>query len=237
MKILLHRRRTLLSCIISIFLCAAFSANGQSREEWLLKAVECERIVFEGDPLQVDSALVQKAFCQKQAGEYAAAVQTLERVQMYRLLPEEQKEVLAQKELCSLLAGDYAAAASYMDEAASDVKTTVDTMVMIANGRMPEVVKFKKQGTVLALSFLPPLGHFYTGNYGEGLLSLGLNALSVSFTAYNIIDKCYVVGLLGGGMALNYTYMGNFERTAFLVDKYNYKQTKSALKQWQENLH
>ena len=71
------------------------------------------------------------------------------------------------------------------------------------------------------LSFLPPAGHFYNEAYGEGLLSLGLNAAAAAFTAFNLLGGYWISGLVGGAIALDYTFMGNMERNQALVRKYN----------------
>ena len=71
------------------------------------------------------------------------------------------------------------------------------------------------------LSFVPPLAHFYNEAYGEGLLSAGLNAASVGIIVANLVGGYWISGILGGGIALDYTLMGNRERNAFLVHKNN----------------
>ena len=68
---------------------------------------------------------------------------------------------------------------------------------------------------------MPPLAHFYNEAYGEGLLSAGLNAASVGIIVANLVGGYWISGILGGGIALDYTLMGNRERNAFLVHKNN----------------
>ena len=126
--------RTLLSFITSIFLCGAFSLDAQERTDWELKAVQYERAAWDADdPHDAALALISKAGCYKQCGRYAEAVETLGRVSMYLLSPEERTDVLYEKELCSYLAGDFPAAASYMEEAGEDAvprRLLLDVLVL-----------------------------------------------------------------------------------------------------------
>ncbi len=221
------KRRIRLSCCICIFLCAALSVSAQSREEWLLRAVEQERAAFRAvSAAESNAALLARARCLKQAGDYADAAATLTRLAMYALTPEELQEVLYEKELCSYLAGDFAAAASFVDEFDArfepwEAKRKLDALVLAMSGRAGEL-RLKKEGTAMALAFLPPLGHWYTGHYGEGLLSMGLNALAAGIGGVNIWWHNYLTALLAGSVALDYTFMGNQNRAVFLVEKYNY---------------
>lgn len=210
------------SCIISIFLFAAFSTSAQTPQEWVYKAVECERAVFEAGSQDVDSLIMAKVQCLKQAGEFASASENLGRIMMFGLTEEQLHDVLYEKELCSYLSGDFEAAASYMKESGRESLSALDSLVLAENGLLEGMPRVKSEGTATFLSFLPPLGHFYTDNYGEGMLSMALNAGAASFALFNILDGCWVTGILGGAIALNYTFMGNMERTLFLVDKYNY---------------
>ena len=73
----------------------------------------------------------------------------------------------------------------------------------------------------MALSFLPPCGHIYNGRPAEGLLSAGLNAAALGFTVANLLGGYWITGLLGGGILLNYTFMGGQQRNAALVEMVN----------------
>ena len=53
----------------------------------------------------------------------------------------------------------------------------------------------------------------------EGLLSGALNAASVAFIVANLCGGYWITGIAGGGIALNYTFMGNQQRTAALVEQ------------------
>lgn len=253
------KRRTRLFCSICIFLCAALSVSAQSREEWLLRAVEQERAAFRAaSAAEANAALLARAHCFRQAGAYADAAATLTRLAMYALSPEELAEALYEKELCSYLAGDFAAAASFIDEFDAQFqawagKFRLDALVFARCGRWEEsrmrataatsnpttlaaleslyagIPPLKKESTAMALSFLPPLGHWYTGNYGEGLLSMTLNAASAALCAANLLSGNWVTGILAGGVALDYTFMGNQARTSTLVTRYNASQSSSLL--------
>lgn len=87
--------------------------------------------------------------------------------------------------------------------------------------------ELKSEKSAFIRAFLPPLGHWYTGNYGEGLLSMALNAAAAGWCVWQCLEGCWISGLLGGGIALNYTFMGNQERSAYLVEKYNHDALRS----------
>ena len=94
------------------------------------------------------------------------------------------------------------------------------------------IPELKSSDKALALAFLPPLGHCYTGHYEEGALSMLLNAAAAGWCVWQCLEGFWISGLLGGGIALNYTFMGNQERCAWLVEKYN----PDALRQFNDSL-
>ena len=190
-------------------------------------AVEYERAVYSGASLEeANAALMGKARCYKALGRYAEASSTLARIRMFALTPEERQEVLFQQELCRFMGGEFEQAAAMVEEV-----EPVSQDVLLFNGtnpRLGELLKFyeghprvKSEKTATVLSFVPPLAHFYNEAYGEGLLSAGLNAASVGIIVANLVGGYWISGILGGGIALDYTLMGNRERNAFLVHKNN----------------
>lgn len=239
----MHKIR--LFCTISIFLCALYSNS--AAQDWESMAVAYERLIYDGAGLQeTNEALLSKAECYKMLGRYDDASGTLARIRMYALTDEERNAVLFQQELCHFLAGDLEQAVTLVGEVepASQDILLLHALVLAYSGRYDEselmaarclcwngespylddllalyrqhpAEKSEKVATVLG--FLPPLGHFYNEAYGEGLLSLGLNALSVSYTVLNCIGGYWISGILGGLIALNYTYMGAQERSSALA--------------------
>ena len=83
------------------------------------------------------------------------------------------------------------------------------------------VPRLKKEGQAVLRSFLPPLGHLYTGHLSEGLASMGLNAAAAGWVVWQCLGGNWITGILGGGVALNATFMGGMERSIELVDEYN----------------
>jgi len=79
----------------------------------------------------------------------------------------------------------------------------------------------KEESQAILRSFLPPLGHLYTGHLSEGLVSTALNAAAAGWTVWQCLGGNWITGLLGGGVALNATFMGGMERSTELVDEYN----------------
>lgn len=82
--------------------------------------------------------------------------------------------------------------------------------------------ELKNARTAMLRAFLPPFGHFYTGNYSEGWLSLALNTAAAGWCVWQCLGGNWITGILGGGIGLNYTFMGNQERCTYLVEKYNH---------------
>ena len=81
--------------------------------------------------------------------------------------------------------------------------------------------KLKKEGQAVLRSFLPPLGHLYTGHLSEGLASMGFNAAAAGWIVWQCLGGNWITGILGGGVALNAAFMGGMERSVELVDEYN----------------
>ena len=240
--------RTRLFCIISISLFALFSSRAQDLDSL---AVLYERQVYSGSSMEeVNSALMAKAECYKQLGRYGEASATLARVRMFALTPEQRQAVLFQQELCWFLGGEFEQACSMVQEVgdSSQDALLLHALALAYSGRydeseiyaarcvswdgpcerLPELLKYyeghprvRSGKTAMALAFVPPLGHLYNGAPGEGLLSLGLNAGAAAFTLANLLGGYWVTGLLGGGMLLNYTFMGNQQRNAELVQRNN----------------
>ncbi|MCR4910854.1 MAG: hypothetical protein K5909_06185 [Bacteroidales bacterium] len=202
-------RRITLLCLISTFLFAAFEVSAaQNVDSLLFEAARRERIVFEAQsPVEVNEALIEKADLYKQAGLYSEALKTLERVRLYLVKSDLRSEIIIQKSLCAYLDGDYDASISYLEEL----------------GVQTEYVepKLKKDWVGMALTFLVPAGYIYAGAPGEGAVSTALNAGSVAWVVLNLSSGLPVTALLGGALALSYTFLGSQERVAELIAIHN----------------
>lgn len=202
-------RRTALLCLIFTFLSAAgFRAAAQDVDSLLFEAAKCERIVFEAaNPLEANDALLQKTEIYKQAGLYKEALQTLERVRLYAVAPDRRANITVQKSLLAFLSADYDASLSYLEEL----------------GVQTEYVepKLKKDWLGMALTFLVPAGYIYAGAPGEGAVSTALNAAAVTWIVTQLNAGLPVTALLGGALALSYTFLGAQERVAELIAIHN----------------
>ena len=239
----MHKIR--LFCTISIFLCALCSNS--AAQDWESMAVAYERLIYDGAGLaETNEALLAKAECYKMLGRYDDASGTLARIRMYALTEEERNAVLYQQELCHFLAGDLEQAVTMVGEVeplSQDI-LLLHALVLAYSGRydesgvmaarclcwngesqyLDELLALyiqhpaeKDEVAATVLGFLPPLGHFYNEAYGEGLLSLGLNAASVSYIVLNCMGGYWISGIVGGLIALNYTLMGAQERSIALA--------------------
>lgn len=223
--------RILLFFITSIFLSAAYSTDAQEYD-WALKAVEAERAVYLAeDPDAANDALIAKAFCYRQAGMFSDASSTLGRVRMYLLSPDRQDAVLLEQALCHCLAGDPEAAVSVLEPRAAH-DTELSQALAALRVEFDSAHKYKKEGTAVALAFLPPLGMWYTKHYGEGMKSFVSNAAAAGWTVWQCLGGCWISGLLGGGLALNHTFMGGIDSSAQYVGEYN----DTVRREWNEAL-
>ena len=89
-------------------------------------------------------------------------------------------------------------------------------------GLFARVPALKEEKQAVLRSFLPPLGHSYSGHPSEGLLSMGLNTAAAGWTVWQCASGNWITGLLGGGIALSYTFMGGMARSAELAEQYNH---------------
>lgn len=239
--------RTRLFCIISISLCALFSSRAQSLES---QAVAYERIIYDGAPLdEVNAALFGKADCLMQLGRWREASETLSRVRVFALMPEERQSLLYKQELCFFLGGEFGQAAALVTEVepASQEILLLHALSLAYAGEydeseiyaarylswdgesphLPELFRLyaghpqpRSEVASILLSLVPPLGHMYNGAPAEGLLSAGLNAGTLAFTVANLLGGYWITGIVGGAIALNYTVMGSQERNAALLEMY-----------------
>ena len=228
-------RRIRLSCIISIFLCGAFSAEAQTAAgaDPLEEALRWERIVYTSpEPDEVHAALQAKAACYARAGLYEEAVSTLERIRMYLLDPSRTAGVLADKARYSLAAGDAAAALGYLEESGTtDADPALYAVLLARAGRWTEAQetalrcctsdtqrkavgelfagtpRTRTEGMAAFLSFFPPAGQLYLGKPGEGFLSMGLHAGAAGFTVWQLLGRHWISGFLGGGLLLSETFL------------------------------
>ena len=203
-------RRTALLCLISTFLFAICN-SGKAQDvtdSLLFEAAKCERIVFEAaNPGVVNEALLSKAGLYKQAGLYKEALQTLERVRLYMVKADLRTAVIVQKSLLAFLAGDYDASLGYLDELGIETNYVEP--------------KLKKDWVGMVLTLLVPAGYIYAGAPGEGAVSTAMNAASVVWIVTQLNAGLPVTALLGGALALSYTYLGAQERVAELIANHN----------------
>lgn len=210
-------RRITLLCLISTFLfaiCNSVSAQ-DAKDSLLFEAAKCERIVFEAaNPGEVNEALLFKAELYKQAGLYKEALQTLERMRLYMVKGDLRSDVILQKSLLAFLAQDYDASLSYLEELGIETNYVEP--------------KLKKDWVGMVLTFLVPAGYIYAGAPGEGAVSTAMNAASVAWIVTQLNAGLPVTALLGGALALSYTYLGAQERVAELIAIHNSSKVSAA---------
>jgi len=191
---------------------------------WMSQALDYERIAYRAESTEeLNDALLRKAVCYENACAWSEALETLDRVRMYALPEGERRGLMLSKaqilarcgrmdeshQMALELLGSLTEAGVVSDPAAAG-KRLESIYAAAGNG--------KSSDTALILSFLPPLGHFYVGRPGEGLLSMTMNASVVAFAAWQLVGGYYVTGALGGAIALERTFMGGQERVLELAE-------------------
>ena len=215
-------------CIIFIFRFAAFTASAQQSA---LEAVEYERVLFEGAaPAEANAALLSRAACLLELQRYADAADALDRLRLFALSDEDRLRSNHLRAMTLFRTGNFSGAVSCLDEGFPEGEEASRDAVLILAGAgrfaqarelavsiLPEreeqlnaifskAPRLKKEGTTLALSFLPPLGHLYLKEKDwlpVTLVSYG----SMALTAFQIVEGNYLNAFLGGGMLLNASYM------------------------------
>ncbi len=81
--------------------------------------------------------------------------------------------------------------------------------------------RYTSQKAAMALSFLPPIGQAIAGHTREGFGALVTEAASAAFAVWQIIEGCYITGILGGGIMLEMAYMDNFNNTLRYTEEAN----------------
>ncbi|MFA7380306.1 MAG: hypothetical protein WC150_07595 [Bacteroidia bacterium] len=120
----------------------------------------------------------------------------------------EAKEVLLQ----------YISSSGSSAEQKQQMKQEVEKMYAGASiPRLKDVEKAKKLSSII-----PGTGQIYAGYWGEGILSVTLQAVGLGITGLGIWKQYYASGVLIGFSFFQRFYMGGITRTEFLAQKKNY---------------
>ena len=98
--------------------------------------------------------------------------------------------------------------------------------LLINSYQTKNLPRIKSEKVANVLRMLPGLGQTYAGQLGEGLFNFSLNLAFLSFGIYEIVNTYYITGYFVGAIGINKVYFGGHARTAFLLEKHNYKQRK-----------
>lgn len=218
----------LLSCIISIFLSGAFSAEAQSLA---LEAVEYERVIFEGAaPAVVNEAILSRAECLVKLERWSDASATLERLRMYAMNGEQREQSAYLKALCQYRLGNYEAAAAVLSEnpvSLADDRTRLRALVLAANRDYDAALecarnltsdnaavedlfrhtpKYKSAEKAMFLSIIPTAGHIYVERPDMWWTTVG-SVASAAFAVYEAISGNWLTAVLGGSLLVNCFYI------------------------------
>ena len=210
--------RIKLSCLIFTFLCVVFSSKAQTEENPRVMASLCERDAYYAkNPIEFNEAIWAKSIALEKAGDYAASLNTLNRVRLYAVPSERRQEIGVKKSWLAYMVGDYDTAMSFLQEVGVDITINKPSL--------------KNEWLAMGLTFIVPAGFIYVEEPLPGAEYTALNALAICGIVCQIMSKCYISGILGGAMALNVSFMGAQEKVALLLLERNSKAIKEAKKE------
>ena len=170
-------------------------------------------------PEQREEVLYEKELCSYLAGDFSAAASYME---------EAAGEPAPRRLLLdALVLGECARWDESRSKATQLLLTLYDGEEFEAarnelDALFARIPKLKEEKQAVFRSFLPPLGHLYSGHLYEGLVSAGLNIGAAGWTVWQCASGNWITGLLGGGIAMSYTVMGGMARSAELAEEYNH---------------
>ena len=196
------------SYIILLCLFTAFSARAQSPA---LKAVQLERILFDGaGPSEANEALLARARCLMELSRWADATDALDRLHLYALDPEMLPEVTYLKAVCKSRAGDSEGAYATLKEGEAQGFWTLSGQ---PRKKSPVIASF--------LAMNPPAGHFYVGSKKWPLVTL-VSYASVVFTVWQLIEGTWITAILGGIVMVDESFVRrNVMAVPAMAEEYN----------------
>ena len=147
-----------------------------------------------------------------------------------KLIPSKQNTLLLIKALTynELMQWEkaYGAAIVYVDHQYSGPVADSLKQILVKQYSKRNLPKIRSEKKANVLRMLPGLGQAYAGNVTEGIVNFTLNLAFLSFGAYEIYKGFYITGYFVGAIGLNKVYFGGHARTAFLLQKNNYKKQR-----------
>ncbi len=213
-------------CLCVCFLIRAQDADFYRNQGEYSKAA----VLYELDFYRTanDSSLLQKSQCYKQLGEYDQAIKALERIRQFDTYEEKallhylagrheesRLEILRMesfemelsyptKVLLVLIAisnEDIAEARKLTNFYNDDFGITEQELLNLYDD-----VKFKDPQKAFNVSLIAPgIGQWYAGHFGKGLVSGGIQAGIIAFSAWSLLEGYFYTGTLSGA-ALFYTF-------------------------------
>ena len=108
-------------------------------------------------------------------------------------------------------------------DAAQPVRDSLNTLVEQWYSKVP---KLKKQKRAEVLSVIPGMGHWYSGYFGEGVVSMIVSLAALSYATFNVFAGNYLTALTLGTALLQQFLFGGARRARFLVKQKNYERTR-----------
>lgn len=182
------------------------------------KAIRALQRINTYDTLLEQRALYELALLQHLNGQYAASYNTLLRYKLYGYPFSQNLAIIECINLIHTQKWDEARALMFMEQDLLDL-TDEDIEKILPEGLEPK--KKKKASTLSYL--IPGTGQMYAGYFGKGLVSGGLNASAIAFTAYSAWTGYYFTGVLSGAALFYTVYLGGARHARQLVDKKNHR--------------
>ena len=198
-----------------------WDADAQDCDSLAFAAAEYELRLYDCAPDETAGLLMAKALCQREAGCWSDALETLGRIPMFAIDASERLEVTSSMLQCLYMTGRYEEFLSTVDEAVLNGIFSDGLCSRIESERTDFSARLRKEDTALLLSAIPGFGHFYAGKPVQGLGYLALNGAVIAAGVAFFCSGLYVCAFLGGGMVLARTHTMNSASAVKAVADHN----------------
>ncbi|MBQ9312038.1 MAG: hypothetical protein IJ213_03230 [Bacteroidales bacterium] len=199
----------------------------KKRGKYLLSAQTLERIPLYAMNLEEkDSVFYEKLLCFYLADDFISAENLLKNKSL-DLEENSSNKTLLMEILVYNQLGNYSKAKDKLSEYYKHTSYLSDEDKSLLDNLYQNPPKQKKESTAKLLSFIPGLGHIYSGYWFEGFSAFVVNGGILAFGIYEVWKGDYITVWVAGAGLLSAAYTGQQKRAVYLSKKYNYLKNKS----------
>ena len=195
--------------------------------KYLLSAQTLERIPLYAMNLEEkDSVFYEKLLCFYLADDFVSAENLLKNKSL-DLEENTSNKTLLMEILVYNQLGNYSKAKDKLSEYYKHTSYLSDEDKSLLDNLYQNPPKQKKESTAKLLSFIPGLGHIYSGYWFEGFSAFVVNGGILTFGIYEVWKGDYITAWVAGAGLLSAAYTGQQKRAVYLSKKYNYLKNMS----------